>query len=99
MFLSIDKGASTAVYQQIRDGIIALIRADTLLPGDKLPGTRDLATQLGVSRKTVLTAYLELAADGWVETRPGSSTYVLDRSSSAHIHYRRAPLEIGRAHV
>jgi DNA-binding transcriptional MocR family regulator len=91
MFLSIDKSAPTAVYQQIRDGIIALIRADTLLPGDKLPGTRELAMQLGVSRKTVLTAYLELAADSWVESRPGSSTYVLDRSSLSHTLQRRAP--------
>ncbi|MBN2081742.1 PLP-dependent aminotransferase family protein [bacterium] len=53
----------------------------TLVAGDKLPGTRELAAQLGVSRKTVLQAYLELAADNWVETRPGSCTYVLDRSA------------------
>jgi len=56
-----------------------MIKAGTLQPGDKLPGTRELAAQLAVSRKTVLQAYLELAADSWVETQPGSCTYVLDR--------------------
>jgi 2-aminoadipate transaminase len=38
-----------------------------------------LALELGVSRKTVLLAYLELAANSWVESRPGSCTYVLER--------------------
>jgi 2-aminoadipate transaminase len=91
MFLSIDKSASLPVYQQIRDGIIALIKAGTLAAGDRLPGTRELATQLGVSRKTVLIAYLELAADSWVESRPGSSTFVLDRASLTHTLQRRSP--------
>ena len=81
MFISIDRKSSSPVYQQIRDGIVALIKAGTLNPGDKLPGTRELATQLEVSRKTVLQAYLELAADSWVETHPGSCTYVLDRAA------------------
>jgi 2-aminoadipate transaminase len=81
MFLSIDRASGQPVYQQIRDGIVALVKSGTLLPGDKLPGSRELADQLDVSRKTVLQAYLELAADGWVETRPGSCTYVLDRAA------------------
>ncbi|MDQ3023005.1 MAG: PLP-dependent aminotransferase family protein [bacterium] len=91
MFLSIDKSVGVPVYQQIRDGIIALIKANTLATGDKLPGTRELASQLGVSRKTVLIAYLELAADSWVESRPGSSTFVLDRTSLTHPAHRRHP--------
>jgi len=81
MFLSIDRASGQPVYQQIRDGIVALISAGTLAPGDKLPGSRELAAQLAVSRKTVLQAYLELAADSWVETQPGSCTYVLDRAA------------------
>jgi DNA-binding transcriptional MocR family regulator len=79
MFLNIDRSRREPVYQQIRDGIVAMIKAGTLQPGDKLPGTRELAAQLAVSRKTVLQAYMELAADSWVETQPGSCTYVLDR--------------------
>jgi DNA-binding transcriptional MocR family regulator len=79
VFLSIDKEGATAVYVQIRDRIIEMIQAGTLMPADRLPGTRELAKELGISRKTVLIAYLELAADNWVETRPGAFTYVLPR--------------------
>lgn len=79
MFLSIDKALRLPAYQQIRDGIISLIEGGILAPGDKLPGTRELARELGVSRKTVLLAYLELAANSWVESRPGACTYVLER--------------------
>lgn len=81
MFISVDKALKAPVYRQIRDGIIALIEGGNLVPGDKLPGTRDLALELGVSRKTVLLAYLELAANNWVESRPGAYTYVLDRTA------------------
>jgi 2-aminoadipate transaminase len=80
MFLSIDKELKLPAYQQIRDGIVGLIEGGILAPGDKLPGTRELSRELGVSRKTVLLAYLELAANSWVESRPGACTYVLERS-------------------
>lgn len=95
MFLEIDKALAQPVYLQIRDRIVELIRAGTLEAGTKLPGTRELATQLGVSRKTVLQAYLELAADNWVESRPGSCTFVLDRSAQPRYFMRTgAPLEV-----
>lgn len=81
MFLSIDRESSVPVYIQVRKRIVEMIKDGTLAPGDRLPGTRDLARQLGVSRKTILQAYLELAADNWVESRPGSCTYVLDRAA------------------
>lgn len=92
MFLSLDRSSDKAVYQQIRDGIVALIEGGSLSPGDKLPGSRELAAQLGISRKTVITAYIELAADGWVETNPGSSTFVLDRDPAQHALTRRGSL-------
>lgn len=85
MFIAVDKQAQAPVYHQIRDGIIAMVRAGALHAGDKLPGTRELARELGVSRKTVLQAYLELAADSWVESRPGSCTYILERLGSAPV--------------
>lgn len=44
--------------------------------GEKLPSTRDLAEQLGISRTVVLLAYDQLLAEGFVEGRSGSGTYV-----------------------
>ena len=52
------------------------IRRGRLQPGDRLPGTRSLAEQLGVGRNTVVAAYAELAAEGWIETRPAGGSFV-----------------------
>jgi GntR family transcriptional regulator / MocR family aminotransferase len=52
------------------------IRRGRLLPGSLLPSTRRLGSELGVNRNTVVAAYGELTAEGWVETRPASGTFV-----------------------
>ncbi|HEY3255703.1 MAG TPA: PLP-dependent aminotransferase family protein, partial [Polyangiaceae bacterium] len=52
------------------------IRRGRLRPGDRLPGTRPLAEQLGVGRNTVLAAYGELAAEGWIVTRAAGGSFV-----------------------
>jgi DNA-binding GntR family transcriptional regulator len=48
----------------------------SLPPGQRLPSTRTLAERLRISRNTVLTAYEELAAQGFIEGRIGSGTRV-----------------------
>ena len=62
------------VYAALREAVLDR-RID---PGSKLPSSRALAADLGVSRNTVLYAYEQLAAEGYVETRVGSGTYVVD---------------------
>lgn len=52
-----------------------------LPPGLRLPAERNLAQALALSRTTVLTAYGNLKADGWLESRPGSGTYVCTESA------------------
>ncbi|GHC33064.1 GntR family transcriptional regulator [Streptomyces cinnamoneus] len=47
-------------------------------PGSRLPGAKNLAQELGVALMTVQGAYQQLAADGLVEGRRGSGTYVVD---------------------
>jgi GntR family transcriptional regulator / MocR family aminotransferase len=54
------------------------IRSGRLAPGARLPGSRTLASQLGVHRNTVLAAYAELAAEGWIDTTPARGTFVSD---------------------
>ncbi len=76
MKLRVDKESSTPAYAQVREQIITFIKAGLLKPGDALPSSRKLARELGVARNTVLQAYLELAAEHWIETRPGSKTCV-----------------------
>jgi GntR family transcriptional regulator/MocR family aminotransferase len=60
------------VYLQIRSAILA----QTLKPGTRLPSTRELATQLSVSRSAVVAAFDQLIAEGYVGGKTGSGTYV-----------------------
>ena len=64
------------MYLQISRAISDDIRRSRLRPGDVLPGTRALAAALGVNRVTVLTAYEELAAEGWIATQPARGCVV-----------------------
>ncbi|MEP0813645.1 MAG: PLP-dependent aminotransferase family protein [bacterium] len=83
MHIELDKTQSRSLYRQIRDQIRRMVDEGTLKAGTRLPGTRELADQLGVSRKTVLTAYTELEAEAYIETRPQSGTYVRNRGTLA----------------
>jgi len=70
--LSKDAGPiSRQVYLGLRGAIVQ----GRFRPGDRLPATRDLAEQLGISRTVVLLAYDQLLSEGFVEGRPGSGTY------------------------
>ena len=66
------RGVVEALYDQVRDAITT----GRLAEGDRLPPTRELATQLGVSRQTITTVYGRLVAEGWLEGRAGGGTYV-----------------------
>jgi len=71
---------------RIADAVVAELREGRLRPGDLLPSTRVLATELKVSRGPVVAAYDELAAAGFIETQPGSGASVAadaDRAARA----------------
>ncbi len=67
---------SGALFRQVYLGLREAILSRTLVSGEKLPSTRDLAEQLGVSRTVVLLAYDQLLAEGFAAGRAGSGTYV-----------------------
>ncbi len=64
------------LFRQVYVGLRKAILTGNLLPGERLPSTRDLAEQLGISRTVVLLAYDHLLAEGFIEGRHGSGTYV-----------------------
>jgi GntR family transcriptional regulator / MocR family aminotransferase len=82
--IRVDKAAETAVFLQIAEQLKHLMDAGTLLPGQKLPGTRQLSLLLQVHRKTMVAAYDELLVQGWLEARPGSGTYVANPLPLVH---------------
>ncbi|HWE74445.1 MAG TPA: PLP-dependent aminotransferase family protein [Stellaceae bacterium] len=72
----IRRDVRTAVYLQIVHAVIEEIRRGRLAPGSALPGTREIAESLEVNRKTIVQAYDELAAQGWVSTDRTRGTFV-----------------------
>ena len=73
--LVVDKSGNYPVYVQIANQLIIQIREGNLHAGQQLPSTRQLAESLQVHRKTVVRAYDELTAQGWLESRSGSGTF------------------------
>lgn len=74
--LSLDPTASLPLYRQLYEGLRDAILTRKLQSGVQLPSTRILATDLGISRSTVIGAYEQLLAEGYIEGKVGAGTYV-----------------------
>jgi GntR family transcriptional regulator / MocR family aminotransferase len=72
----IRRKANVSVHQQIVHALIEEIRTGRLAPGSALPGSRKLADQMKVNRKTVVQAYEELIAQGWLTADATRATFV-----------------------
>jgi DNA-binding transcriptional regulator YhcF (GntR family) len=91
--ITVDRTQSTPVYVQIKAQITYQIGLGLLKSGQRLPPIRHLAAELGVAPLTVMQALNELAADGLVETRHGSGTYVVELQPELLAQSRRAAVE------
>lgn len=76
----IHRNSKAAVFLQIAHSLIDEIKRGRLSPGAALPGSRELAQSLDINRKTVIQAYAELEAQGWVTSEKTRGTFV-----SAHL--------------
>jgi GntR family transcriptional regulator/MocR family aminotransferase len=76
LFLKLSPAGGVRLRVQIEGALREAIRSGRLKRGTRLPPTRTLARDLGVSRGTLLEAYEQLAAEGWITGRQGSSTIV-----------------------
>ncbi len=76
--IELDPSAAEPLFLQIARGISADIQCGRLLAGTRLPGSRSLAATLSVHRNTVVAAYEELLAEGWLESSQASGTFVAD---------------------
>jgi GntR family transcriptional regulator/MocR family aminotransferase len=72
----LDRTSKQALYLQLSNRFIELIKNRKLHPETKLPGSRTLAENLNVHRKTVVACYEELLLQGWVESIPKKGTFV-----------------------
>ena len=83
--LAIDPRQPAPLFVQIATSIADQIRGGRLASGDVLPGTRSLARELGVDRDTVLAAYGDLEAQGFVVTVPRAGTVVAELGVPARL--------------
>lgn len=76
MFERIDPRSSIPLYAQIAARIRVAVASGELRPAAALPSVRELAAELRVNPATVVQAYRDLEADGFVEIRHGAGTFV-----------------------
>lgn len=74
--IHIQKRTSISLYSQVYEGSRKAIVDGSLRTGQRVPSTRVLALELGISRMPVLNAYAQLLAEGYFESRVGSGTVV-----------------------
>ncbi|UOQ50713.1 aminotransferase-like domain-containing protein [Hymenobacter cellulosivorans] len=91
--IPLERHGPNSLSQQVTSGFIHLIQQGLLPAGAKLPGTRSLAGLLGLHRQTVVVAFDELVAQGWIEQLASKGARV---SSSIPV-IRPAALSAGTA--
>lgn len=81
LWFAIDRNISTPLTAQVYEQLRSRILSQELAEGDRLPSSRELAGNIGVSRNVVLEAYERLTAEGFIEGRPQAGTFVAAGSS------------------
>ncbi len=99
----LDRRAETPLFRQVYLAIRAAILSEQLAPGTRLPATRTLAQELGVARNTLINAFEQLQAEGYVEGRVGAGTVVArtlpDERLAAQDVTSPGPRGVGQRHA
>ena len=74
--VDLDRNGDEPVYLCIARAVALDVGRGRLKPGARLPGTRQLAASLGVHRNTVVAAYDELIAEGWLVAQPARGCFI-----------------------
>ncbi|QUY62488.1 Transcriptional regulator [Gulosibacter molinativorax] len=82
--IELDRDGQLSLPLQLARAVRELIDRGALLPGDELPSTRAWAARLGVSRGTVVSAYEQLTAEGYLTGERGSATRINPRLRQTH---------------
>jgi GntR family transcriptional regulator / MocR family aminotransferase len=74
--VAVERDGATPIFRQVYLQMRGAILGRRLAPGAKLPSTRALAAELGIARSSVIAAYEQLLAEGYLSGRVGSGTYI-----------------------
>src|SRR5215472_8414420 len=99
--IALDSGRKSPIYRQLYEWFRQAIVAGQLRPGQRVPSTRSLATELKISRISVASAYEQLQAEGYLETFVGAGTCVAKSIPDEAFRAigKRSPSSSSRQHV
>ncbi len=89
--IALDRAGQLSLQDQLRQWIVDAVHTGVLRPGCKMPSSRALADRLGVSRNTVVLAYGDLVAEGYLEAHERSGIFVSPKSLDGRVVGRRLP--------
>ena len=75
----ISTGSNTPIYRQITDQVRLAVATGRLAVSDQLPSVRALAEELVLNPNTVARAYMDLAREGLIESRPGRGVFIIHK--------------------
>lgn len=73
------RGKGVSLGRWLLDELRRAIQSGSLKPGTRLPASRDIAGQYGISRGTVVTVFEQLCIDGYLVSRTGAGSWVKHR--------------------
>src|SRR5919109_716974 len=82
LLVELERNGEGPLRTQLEGGLRAAARSGRLRAGTRLPATRVLAADLGVSRRLVVDAYAQLLAEGYLTARRGAGTYVAEAAAA-----------------
>jgi GntR family transcriptional regulator / MocR family aminotransferase len=91
----LDRASRTPLARQIYMQVRSAVLAGALRPGSRVPSSRAMASKLGVARASVVSAYEHLLAEGYIESRRGSGTFIAQGLTASR--RRNAPRVMRRA--
>ena len=89
--VALSPDANAPLHRQLYDALRGAVLSGHLAPGARLASTRAMAVELGVSRNTVMAAFDQLLAEGYLEGRIGAGTYVTRTLPDDALRARRMP--------
>ena len=92
LLISLDRDSNKSLQAQLREVLVSAILAGHLKPGDKLPSTRHLSQQLGISRNTSVLVYQSLNDDGYLRTAERSGYYINDTVLEMGVYKSATPI-------
>ena len=93
----LDRAGRTPLARQIYMQVRSAALSGALRPGSRVPSSRAMASKLGVARASVVSAYEHLLAEGYLESRQGSGTFIASNLAGLASRPRPAPRVVRRA--